>query len=256
MKLRDNLLLGFLVVLGLFLARNADAREFNYDEATHTCINKDGKRGMNRMYLGECGTFYRSRLQNQEMSGFKMPGVNLKQSKLGWADLRGADLRGANLSKTESVHVFMSYTDLRYANLSKADFSEAFFNGADLRGADFSNTKLAMTRFQGADLRGVNFEGADLQYAYFDEKTKLPFSPEEAIMMGMLWTGDPALKPNPDPKPVGSVESLVIGHPEMTNEPEADRGAETELETTPQVELRDEAEPNDAQPKVEIDLFI
>jgi uncharacterized protein YjbI with pentapeptide repeats len=55
--------------------------------------------------------------------------------------------------------------------LSELNLRDVKFNGANLRGAN---------------LRGANLRGADVKKVIYDDKTKLPFSDEEARKRGML----------------------------------------------------------------------
>lgn len=124
-----------------------------------------------------------------ESSGFSL---NFEGSRMEWADLvaadlravrlRGADLTGARLHRTK-----LAEADLTEAVLADADLTRANLAGADLRGADL----------RGADLTGAYVEdfffrmgvSARFEGAYFDARTKLPFSRAEAERAGMIFIG-------------------------------------------------------------------
>ncbi len=79
------------------------------------------------------------------------------------ADLRGADMRGVNLFNKD-----LSGADMRNANLQGADLKRTRLEGADmrnanLRNADLSGQYLRETNLEGADLTGANLEGASLR---------------------------------------------------------------------------------------------
>ena len=73
------------------------------------------------------------------------------------------------------THSFYQYHDFRFFDfknkiVQKTKISKSFFYKAD---------------FSSADLREIEFVDCDLRGAYFNHRTKLPFSYEEAILKGM-----------------------------------------------------------------------
>lgn len=79
----------------------------------------------------------------------------------------------------------LSGCDLRNANLYGVSLTKVRFNGARLDHTDLQGSDL-----RGADLRGCNLQFANLKHAQlysalFNERTKLPFSKDEAIQLGM-----------------------------------------------------------------------
>ncbi|MGD0541106.1 MAG: pentapeptide repeat-containing protein [Tepidisphaeraceae bacterium] len=89
------------------------------------------------------------------LQGISLPKANLRRANLGSADMRNAVLSGADLEDAA-----MDYTNLRGADLRGArlggltDLTNADLNGADLSGADFNNLIL-----DDADLRNTNLAG-------------------------------------------------------------------------------------------------
>ncbi len=115
-----------------------------------------------------------------DLSGAKLPGVDLSGANLEKADLSGADLRGAILAKAN-----LSGADLTGAKLDKcvavkARFKEAYlgdaravdgeFSGADFSGADLTAFVAPKARFTGSRFKEAvacraDLTGADLSEA-------------------------------------------------------------------------------------------
>lgn len=70
---------------------------------------------------------------------------------------------------------------LRGLRATSLDLSDFNFSDSDLRGADFTGSDLRRANFSGADLREAVFLSNEDAGALFDEKTKLPFSKDEAL---------------------------------------------------------------------------
>ena len=79
------------------------------------------------------------------------------------ADLTGADLHGLELSQVNFVMAKLRGARLSHCNLTQADFSHA-----DLREADLSSCQLTQADFRGADLRGADLTGATMTQAMVD----------------------------------------------------------------------------------------
>ena len=93
----------------------------------------------------------RATLRNEDLSGLRLPELNLRQSVLTGVDFGGCDLTGADLSDA----------DLFGAVFDGAKSSGARFEGSDLRGARFRDAELADANFRAADLRpGVLIDAA------------------------------------------------------------------------------------------------
>ncbi len=85
----------------------------------------------------------RADLRGQDLSGLKLPGINLEHAILAGINLSQCVLTGANFG----------FTDLFGANFEGADISEANFLRADLRGAKFLGANMKQAVLEDADLR-------------------------------------------------------------------------------------------------------
>jgi uncharacterized protein YjbI with pentapeptide repeats len=106
----------------------------------------------------------------------------LRRSKLREVDLQQADLRGIDLSEANLSRSDLAHADLRGATLNSAMLFMANLDGANLQGADLSEASLDISTLSQANLQGANLCGtylcgidlsqAQLQGAYFNEKTQ------------------------------------------------------------------------------------
>ena len=85
-------------------------------------------------------------LERAQLTGAKIPKVNLREANLQFAGLNKADLRSA---------------DLRDANLNDADLRGADLCSAVLRGAGLHDANLRDANLTEADLLGADLRGAD-----------------------------------------------------------------------------------------------
>src|SRR5258708_3257439 len=104
-------------------------------------------------------------LDQRELSGADLSGMNLRGADLSGANLRRANLSGANLHGVDLRGVDLREADLREADLREADLrgvdlSEADLRGANLSEADLSGAELSRTNLSGADLNRVNLSKA------------------------------------------------------------------------------------------------
>jgi hypothetical protein len=128
--------------------------------------------------------------------------VNLHRSTFGNVELSLTNMDSAD------------FTDTKQAPGAKPNFSNSNFRLAMFRKAKLPDANFAGAFLVGADLRGANFERAnfqdtDLQGAWFDENTKLPFSREMAAKMGMIFKGSANGKPG---NSTSSPASSTLGH--------------------------------------------
>lgn len=112
-------------------------------------------------------------LNDADLPGEKLLGVNLKNANLQYAnlvgtDLQRADLSNANLQESNLLSAKLRGANLRGARAEKADFWGANLRGAKLNGADLRNTDLRHAQLNKADLTKANLTLADLQAAAFD----------------------------------------------------------------------------------------
>ena len=91
-----------------------------------------------------CGWIYAN-----ERRYYIMPGANLTDAYLWFADLTYANLW---------------FADLTYANLQGADLNRADLRGANLRRADLQGADLNRADLRGANLRGANLTGVKANY--------------------------------------------------------------------------------------------
>jgi len=151
-------------------------------------------------------------LIGHDFSGIRpAPGkVSLIEGDLKFSNFRSAEISGGVFARSDLAYADFSGGTFEAcafvgARLTKSKFSgsqlrETMFREADLKGADFRRAKLKLTDFTGADLRGADFTGAHVggdffragsveakfDGAFFDETTKLPFSREKALELGMI----------------------------------------------------------------------
>jgi uncharacterized protein YjbI with pentapeptide repeats len=199
--------LSVLIVISL---NHLQAIDFNFRFKDGYC-QKNGKPGYNPSEWGECGNLARSQVRAQKEQDLNLLGSNLNSSLLYMADYNGGewshvslrrsviiqsqwrdltannmDLRGSHIkgSRFEKVDLKNSLAqavrlvkvafidcDLQNINLWGANLQEVDFSDSDLRGANLENTFLLFTRFDRAK---------------YNQKTRLPFSEDEAIQRGML----------------------------------------------------------------------
>lgn len=103
---------------------------------------------------------------------------------------------GALLEHGLIAGVMLDSSRLRGAKFNGSDLFNLVVLDSDLSGADFRGSRVAGLTAWGSDFRGADFRGADisgarfflsrLAGARFDEKTKLPFSRDEALRRGMV----------------------------------------------------------------------
>ncbi|UCD58170.1 MAG: toll/interleukin-1 receptor domain-containing protein [Candidatus Hydrogenedentota bacterium] len=119
-------------------------------------------------------------LKDADLSGMKLPKIDLSKAVLCGATMRHTDLSranlvGADLSYTTVQFSFFEGADLRRAVARGAHISASFLNDADLRHANLEDAILDLTMFKGTRLnsanltavvlRGVFLRGADLNAA-------------------------------------------------------------------------------------------
>ena len=85
----------------------------------------------------------RANLSHQDLSGLKLPNINVEHATLAGAKFRGSVLSGANFR----------FADLFGCDFSDSDVSGACFDRADMRGV----------KFRGANLNGASLADADLR---------------------------------------------------------------------------------------------
>ena len=97
--------------------------------------------------------------------------ANLEGAVLASANLFGANLAAAGLVGAVLEGAWLGMADLRRARLAQARLAGARLEEADLRGAELELT--------------LDWEQARWAGAVFNQETRLPFSREKALALGM-----------------------------------------------------------------------
>jgi hypothetical protein len=96
-------------------------------------------------------------LEQCNVAGRDLAGLNLSDSEMGYANLKGADLRGADLLSAQLGYAELTHADLRDAtvvsNLGGANLTEANLTGARVD-ALLLNTNLTGANLTDADMTG------------------------------------------------------------------------------------------------------
>ncbi len=143
-------------------------------------------------------SFKSDNLQQINLMDVKMPGVDMQEANLLWANMQSADLsagkfkramlRGVNAKNAHLDHADFSEANMMEANFESANLQGAIFSKAQINtgfqyakaaGADFSGATIESTNFQYADLSGATFCNARLDYVDF----------RHAILTGADFTG-------------------------------------------------------------------
>jgi uncharacterized protein YjbI with pentapeptide repeats len=126
--------------------------------------------------------------------------TNLFRANLWGADFTKADLTGANLTGAILVGANFAHANLNNANLSVSRLLEAEITNKFSDKIELKITKSPQINFQGANLAGAFCIGADLSFAqlegaFFDEKTHFDssFDPIKAGMINMRMSSAIAL---------------------------------------------------------------
>jgi uncharacterized protein YjbI with pentapeptide repeats len=93
--------------------------------------------------------FEQSHLQDTDMQGVSLHGIDLSESILTHINFSGSDLRGADLGWADLSRANLEKVDFRGAILTRADLSYANLRGANLLKADLSLAKLDHTKLSG-----------------------------------------------------------------------------------------------------------
>jgi uncharacterized protein YjbI with pentapeptide repeats len=107
----------------------------------------------------------RQDLTGADLSGLKLPGVDLEEAILEGADLSGADLSGARLNRCVLARADLAGTQFAGARMSGAGLGAAKLAGADFKGADLTGAAFGGADLGGADLTGATLDGADFMEA-------------------------------------------------------------------------------------------
>jgi uncharacterized protein YjbI with pentapeptide repeats len=154
------------------------------------CERRDKAAEKRVRFVGECGWAPFSRF----------PGVDLREQSFRGADLLQSLFIGSTGDEAEFTGARLTGASFRWSSFRGTDFSGAGMKGilayrvsfrqsrfvnADLREAKFNSSDLRATDLRGADLRGALLLSVALDGALIDSKTKLPFSRQLALRLGM-----------------------------------------------------------------------
>lgn len=208
-----NLLLLCLLALLSSLSAHAESGRAKLVEGQ---CRLDGREAYNKGFVGECGDLgmirvpddvaHRLPYSKMHLRGLRaafasLPKVVFRGSDLSFANFREGDFSEADFREIQGPRVSFigaslkaarfDQAQLENADLSGARLDAARLSGANLRGARLLAAQLSSARFDGADLRGADLSeavyfGATFKGALFDDKTRLPFSAEEAARRGMV----------------------------------------------------------------------
>ncbi|MFN0131222.1 MAG: pentapeptide repeat-containing protein [Phycisphaerales bacterium] len=123
--------------------------------------------------------------EREDLSGERMPGVNLSGALLWFADLNGADLEKAELGGGDLVGANLSGANLQKANLSGTRLIGVSLREADLREAELSGAELFEANLSGADLRLANVASANLRKTQLF-RTRGLYGPDRATSLGVV----------------------------------------------------------------------
>jgi len=113
-------------------------------------------------------------LNNANLEGIEMNGVEIKNGIFIGANLSDAVMHLANLQKGDFSEVYAPSIQIRFGNLSfsnfkNSNFSNADFSNSNLMFANFEDANLSGAKFRNAKLRGAKFKGAYLNGADFKD---------------------------------------------------------------------------------------
>ncbi|MCB9091987.1 MAG: pentapeptide repeat-containing protein [Halobacteriovoraceae bacterium] len=136
------------------------------------------------------------------------PLISYEKLDLHEAEFTNLDLESSNFTRSNLSRANFTRSNLRYANFTQANLKGASlhsanlecssFKSADLKGTDISDANLKWVDLTEANLYGADLSNSDLSNVYYDtktefnctffnKKTRLPFSREDAINRGMIY---------------------------------------------------------------------
>jgi len=125
----------------------------------------------------------RANLQYQDLSGLRLPGLNLSH-----AVASGANFSTCQMMGTDFSHADLFATDFRDANLGEVNFDRADLRGADLSGANFESALLRGAIMTGVVLANTEMDSADLRDAKVTRgTTDLALEVQKVLSQHALW---------------------------------------------------------------------
>ena len=125
----------------------------------------------------------RANLNGANLSGLRLPRINLQHAILNgtdftdcqlpganfsFADLGGACFNGAKSPGADFTRAELRQAKMRHANMPATNFREAAMSGADLHGGDFARCDFQGSRLSNADISAANLQGANVANAHLD----------------------------------------------------------------------------------------
>ena len=172
------------VFLGLALwAVTAQARDLGYRYINGSCVDGQGRLGLNPNHVGPCADFRhvvmsRFSFEKADLRGSSFEYADLKESTFAGADLTGVTFRAANLAgvqfkgarlqSTSFIQAIMLNTGLEQSEPHGCDFSEADLSGARLEGVRLSGNRFHAAQFGNVNLQGADLSDSDLSRARFN----------------------------------------------------------------------------------------
>ena len=123
-----------------------------------------------------------------------IPGVNLSDEILYWADLPGADLSYSNLVNTNFYSSILSNSNLSYSqmngiNLEQSNIESSSFSFSYVINANVSNSNASSVDFSFTTLEFSNFQNTDLSDSIFFNTNLSSANFENANLMGADMSG-------------------------------------------------------------------
>lgn len=179
----------------------------HYDETRYECVGPE-RTELYRNALGDCGHGY-----TLDGKGQNFDGIEVTHFKYFEVDFSNASFKKARFNALLGPYLGSKWngvsSSFEHATFTKGklvgDFTGSNFNGVtfsgtevsgkfwqvDFRNGKFGDSKLTYADFYLSDFRGSDLSQAqigdkvNLQNAMFDAATKLPFSKQEALRLGM-----------------------------------------------------------------------
>lgn len=159
-----------LGVLGIAFGvlQSVEAKDLGFRYEGNACVDKNGKKGWNPGYFGQCG----------DLRGVTVAGVNFDEADFSGAQLDGSDFQNSTFSGAKFVGTSVVGTNLSGATLTNAmiigaNFTKAIlvnthFAGAEIHKSDFSGSDLSGQLFSTMNLTGNSFVGTSFLNAKLD----------------------------------------------------------------------------------------
>ena len=197
-------------ILFLLFSFSSHSIDLGFRHQSGFC-HKKRRPGFNPDFLGECGNLTGLKVVNYIFKKQTFKGATFNSSYIYATRFEGINtahmaLRRATVLQSQFFDVDSPYLDVRGSIIKAVDFAGANlknmiangtrfektnFRDCNLQGADFWGSNLQEVSFDGSDLRNANLTNTHILFtsfknAKFNQKTRLPFSREEAIQRGMI----------------------------------------------------------------------